>query len=73
MSSHGHKYLMVAVEMDGNYIDAKPMKTRDAKECIRAYLMIWSRWKASKVIALNLCKMGNKAPKELKQIIHESG
>ncbi len=27
-SSQRHKYLMVAVELDGNYIDAEPMKAR---------------------------------------------
>ena len=35
-SSCGNRYLMVAVEMDENYIDAEPMKTQDAKELIRA-------------------------------------
>ena len=27
-SASGHKYTMVAVELDGNYIDAEPMKTQ---------------------------------------------
>ena len=48
MSSHGLKYLMVTVKMDGNYIDAEPT-TRDAKELIRASLVLWNRWKATKV------------------------
>ncbi len=31
-SAQGHKYTMVTVELDGNYIDAEPMKSRTAKE-----------------------------------------
>ena len=27
-SSQGNKYIMVAVELDGNYIDTEPLKTR---------------------------------------------
>ena len=29
-SARGHKYIMVAVELDGNYIDVQPLKTRQA-------------------------------------------
>ncbi len=31
-SAGGHKYTMVAVELDGNYIDAELMKSRSARE-----------------------------------------
>jgi hypothetical protein len=31
-SAGRHKYTMVAVELDGNYIDAEPMKSQTAKE-----------------------------------------
>ena len=31
-SAGRHKYTMVAVELDGNYIDAEPLKSRSTKE-----------------------------------------
>ena len=36
-SAGGHKYTMVAVELDGNYIDAEPLKSRTARELTEAY------------------------------------
>ncbi len=36
-SAGGHKYTMVAVELDKNYIDAEPMKSRTAKKLTEAY------------------------------------
>ena len=36
-SSRGNKYLMVACELDGNYIDAEPIKSRKTKDIIDAY------------------------------------
>ena len=39
-TSKGHKYIMMAVELDGNYIDAEPMKLWSAKELIHAYQSI---------------------------------
>ena len=32
MSSHGNKYIMVAIKMDGNYINAEPMRSRKTKK-----------------------------------------
>jgi len=52
-SAGGHKYTMVAVELDGNYIDAEPMKSRTAKELTEAYKRIYARWKATGVICPN--------------------
>jgi hypothetical protein len=46
-SAGGHKYTMVAVELDGNYIDAEPLKSRTAKELTEAYKRIYARWKAT--------------------------
>ena len=40
-SSKGNKYLMVAVELDGNYINATPIKARATKELISAYQAIY--------------------------------
>jgi hypothetical protein len=37
-SSNGHKYIMVAVELDGNFIDAEPIvQSRKAKALTEAY------------------------------------
>jgi len=46
-SAGGHKNTMVAVELDGNYIDAEPMKSRSAKELTKSYKRIYARWKAT--------------------------
>jgi hypothetical protein len=40
--SSGNRYIMVLVEVDGNYIDAEPMKNRSAGSMIKAYLTLWS-------------------------------
>jgi hypothetical protein len=37
-SSSGNQYIMVLVEVDGNYIDAEPMKNKSAGSMIKAYL-----------------------------------
>jgi hypothetical protein len=39
-SSQGNKYIMVAVELDGNYIDAEPLKTRGTESLIKSYQAI---------------------------------
>ena len=52
-SAGGHKYTMVAVKLDGNYIDVKPMKSRSAKELTEAYKRIYARWRATGVICPN--------------------
>jgi hypothetical protein len=36
-SSKGNKYIMVFVEIDGNYIDAEPMKSKTEGAMIKAY------------------------------------
>jgi hypothetical protein len=45
ISSQGHKYIMVLIEVDGNYISVEPMKSREASEMIRAYNAIMDRLK----------------------------
>jgi hypothetical protein len=44
---------MVAVELDGNYVDAKPIKSRKAEELVKGYSAIWNRWEATGVISTN--------------------
>ncbi len=36
-SSKGNQYIMVLVEVDGNYIDAEPMKNRTEESIIKTY------------------------------------
>jgi hypothetical protein len=72
-SAGGHKYTMVAVELDGNYIDAKPMKSRSARELTEAYTRIYARWKATGVICPNWHILDNEAPEEFLEAIRENG
>ena len=41
-SSRGNQYIMVLVEVDGNYIDVEPMKNKSEGSLIRAYLILWA-------------------------------
>jgi hypothetical protein len=38
---------MVLVEVDGNYINAEPMKNKTEGSIIQAYLILWTRLTAS--------------------------
>ncbi len=40
-SAHGNKYIMVAVELDGNYIDCEPIQSWKAKSLTEAYQAIF--------------------------------
>ncbi len=42
-SCKGNQYIMVLVEVDGNYIDAEPMKNKSEGPIIKAYLILWTR------------------------------
>ncbi len=70
-SACGNKYIMDAVELDGNYIDCELLQPRSAKSLTKAYQAIFQRWKATGVICLNWHILANKAPEELKQAIHQ--
>ena len=63
---------MVAVELDGNYIDCKPLQSRTAKALTTTYQASFQHWKAMGVICLNWHILDNKAPEELKQAIREN-
>ena len=71
-SARGHKYIMVAVELDGNYIDAEPLQSRNAKSLIKAYQAIFQRWKSTGVILPNWHILDNEAPEDLKQAIRDN-
>ncbi len=40
-STRGNQYIMVLVEVDGNYIDAEPMKNKTEGSIIKAYQILW--------------------------------
>lgn len=72
-SSKGNKYVMVACELDGNYIDAKPMKDQTKGELVTAYKAIYARWKQTGTISPNWHILDNEAPEDLKAAIRENG
>jgi hypothetical protein len=63
---------MVAVELDGNFIDAEPIQSRQAKALTEAYQKIFNRWKATGAVSPNWHILDNEAPEELKQAIREN-
>jgi hypothetical protein len=65
--SRENKYNMVLVEVDGNYIDAEPMKNKSAGEMIKAYLALWIRLTALSTLQLTMHIMDNKASEEYKK------
>eukprot|EP00804_Cyclotella_cryptica_P016849 CCRYP_001818-RA/>CCRYP_001818-RA protein AED:0.39 eAED:0.38 QI:0/-1/0/1/-1/1/1/0/475 len=72
-SSKGNKYLMIACEMDSNYIDAEPLKDRTKGALVGAYTAIFTRWKQTGMISPNWHILDNEAPNELKAAIRENG
>eukprot|EP00804_Cyclotella_cryptica_P025968 CCRYP_002793-RD/>CCRYP_002793-RD protein AED:0.25 eAED:0.25 QI:0/-1/0/1/-1/1/1/0/824 len=71
-SRRNHQYVMVACELDGNYIDIEPLKTRKAHYLIEGYHKIYRRWKATGVICPNWHVLDNEAPADFKQAIREN-
>lgn len=69
----GHNYIMVAVVLNGNYIDAEAIKTRQAQRLNKAYNAIKSRWDAKCMVSPNQHMLDNEAPEKLKKAICESG
>jgi hypothetical protein len=67
--AYGNKYIMVTVELDGNYIDCEPPQSRPAKSLTKAYQAIFQCWTATGVICPNWHILNNKAPEELMQAI----
>jgi hypothetical protein len=61
ISSRGNQYRMVLVEVDGNYIDAEPMKNKTEGSIIKAYLALWERLTASGTVRPTTHILDNKA------------
>jgi hypothetical protein len=68
-SSKGNKYIMVFIEIDGNYINAEPMKSKTEGAMIKAYLILWERLTANRTIKPTTHIMDNKALAKYKKEI----
>jgi hypothetical protein len=71
-SSSGNQYIMVLVEVDGNCIDAEPMKNRSAESMVKAYLTLWKQITESGSIKPTTHILNNKASAELKEAIKKN-
>jgi hypothetical protein len=71
-SSSGNKYIMVLVELDGNYIGAEPMKDLTEGSMIKAYLILWTQITASKSVRLNTHVLDNEASEAFKKEIRKN-
>jgi hypothetical protein len=71
-SSSGNQYIMVLVEVDGNYIGAEPIKNRSAGSMIKAYLTQWKQLTETGSIKLTTHILDNKVSAELKEAIKKN-
>ncbi len=71
-SSRGHRYIMVLIEIDSNYIAMEPMKSRETAEMIRAYKAIMDNLKRNSITPKKQI-LDNEAPEEYKKTIEEYG
>jgi len=71
-SSRGNQYIMVLVEVDGNFIDAEPMKNRSEGEMIKAYTALWTRLTKSGTIKPKTHILDNEASAEFKKEIQKN-
>jgi hypothetical protein len=67
-SSSRNKYIMVLVEVNGNFIDVEPMKNKTAGSMIKAYLVLWKRLTASGMVKPTTHLLDNKASEEFKAV-----
>ena len=68
-SSRGHKFLMILVNVDGNYIDAEPVKDHTDISLIQAYTALWKRLTDNKTVAPTLHMLDNEASAAFKAAI----
>jgi hypothetical protein len=71
-SSRGNKYIMVLVEVDGNFIDAEPMKDKSEGAMIKAYTTLWLRLTASSTVKPTTHILDNEASEEYKRVIQKN-
>jgi hypothetical protein len=71
-SSSGHKYIMVLVEIDSNFVDAEPMKSKTEDAMINAYLTLWNCLTTSNTIKPKMHMLDKKASDRLKEEIKKN-
>ncbi len=72
MPSKGNQYIMALVEVDGNYIDAEPMKSKSQSSIIKTYLILWTRLTESGIVRPITHILDNKASEENKADIKKN-
>ena len=70
-SVDGHRYLMVLVEIDSNYIDVEPMKSKESKEMVKTYQELLRRIKLTGVCDPKMHVLDNEASKEYQEAIQK--
>jgi hypothetical protein len=70
VSRKGHKYIMVLIEIDSNYIAMEPMRSRETAEMIKTYKIIMDRL-AKQGIKPKKQLLDNEASQEYKEAIEE--
>jgi hypothetical protein len=71
-SSRGNKYIMVIVKVDGNYIDAEPMKNKSEGAMMIAYIALWTRLTGSRTVKPMTHILDNEASEEFKGEIQKN-
>ena len=71
-SSRGNQYVMVLVEVDGNFIDAEPMKNRSDGAMIKSYTALWTRLTASGTVKPKTHILNDEALAEFKKKIQKN-
>ncbi len=71
-SSCGNKLLMVLFEVDGNYIDAEPMKDSYDNSLIKAYHMLWAQITKSSKVRPTVHILDNEASAQFKEEIQKN-
>ena len=71
-SSKGNKYIMVLVEVDGNYIDAEPMKDKSTGSMIKTYLLLWNRLTDTGTVKPKTHIMDNEVSEDFKKEIRKN-
>eukprot|EP00956_Cyclotella_meneghiniana_P010727 scaffold15031_cov47-Cyclotella_meneghiniana.AAC.1 len=68
----GYKYIMVLVELDGNYIAMEPTKSKETDELIRVYTIIMDRLRQQGIQPKHQI-LDNEAPEDYIKAIEERG
>ncbi|KAL7507849.1 hypothetical protein ACHAXN_004953 [Cyclotella atomus] len=72
VSSRGHKYIMVPVKIDSNYIAMEPMRSRETAEMIKVYDTMMARLKSTGIQPKKQI-LDNEAPRAYLDAIEEQG